>query len=75
MAVLKLQIKGKSKNAKRQPTENNKNIKTKIIIKYTLSGGLFFTFSWPAESNRSSTLPSVTPLQQTLRILIKQNDI
>jgi len=57
------QINGKSpKNAKRQSTENQKNTKTKD----KLSGGLVFTFSWPVESNRPSSLPPVTPLQQTL---------
>ena len=62
MAILKPQTNGKSpKNAKRQLTENHKNTKTER----SASGDLDFTFSWPADSNRPSSIPPVTPLQQT----------
>ena len=42
-----------------------KPIKKILKPKYKLSGGLIFTFSLPGESNRPSSLMSVTPLQQT----------
>jgi len=41
-----------------------KPIKRILNPKYKLCGG--FTFSWPWESNRPSSLPSIAPLQQTL---------
>jgi len=40
--------------------------------KNKLCGEVVFRFSWPGESNRPSSLPSITPLQQILKILIKQ---
>jgi len=64
MAILKPQIKGYL-----QKTQKDYSLlKTKRILKlkYNISGGLVFTFSWPGESYRPSSLSSVTQLQQTL---------
>jgi len=64
MAILKPQINGKSNKNKK----DDNLLKTKGILKskYKLSGGLVFTFSWPEESYRLSSLFSATHLQQTL---------
>jgi len=63
MAILKPKsTENTPKNAKRQLTENQKNSETE----YKQSVGLVFAFNWPAESNRPSSHPSVTPLQQAL---------
>jgi len=50
------------KNAKRRQYE--KPIKRILKPRYSLSYvGVVFTFSWPGETNRPSSFPSVTPLQ------------
>jgi len=37
-------------------------------------GGRFFAFSWPGESKRPSSLPSITPLQQTLKYWLNKTN-
>jgi len=49
-------------------SEKDNLLKTKRILKSKdkVGGGLVFTFSWPAEPNRPSSLPPAPLLQQTL---------
>jgi len=56
---------------KKQKDDNllKSNIKRLQKPKHKLSGGLVLTFSWPGESNLSSSLPSGASLQQTLYIV------
>jgi len=61
----KTQINGKYSKKRKKTSTCWKPIKRILKQKYKLSGGPVFTFSWPGESNRPSSLSSVTPLQQT----------
>jgi len=51
-------------------------LKTKRILKpkYKLSGGLVFTFSWPAESNRPSSLPHLLHFNKHFKYSLNKND-
>jgi len=55
------------RKTQKDDTVLKKTIKRILKPKYKLSGEVVFTFSWPGESNRPSSLPSITPLQQTLK--------
>jgi len=66
MTILKLQVNGKYSKKRKKTTTGWKPIKRILKPKYKLSGDPVYTFSWPGESNRLSSLSSVTPLQQTL---------